>query len=226
MRSEEYGRVVYSGSGLEGLGSGDTKTTVLELFESWWAQALADPRVGEPAAASLATFDAAGGLPDNRILLIKDFDAGGLRFFTNLDSAKGRQLETTPDAAAVMLWHPMFRQVRFRGPVERTTRDEDREYWVTRPQASQLASWSSSQSAPVASREAVTAGFAAAESRFRDTEVPLPEQWGGYRLRPAEVEFWVGMPARLHDRVLWRTSDGRPRPLDSPDGWESQRLQP
>lgn len=226
VRGDEYERVVYAGSGLEELGRGATGPTILELLESWWDQAVADPRVGEPSAASLATYDDATDLPDNRILLIKDFDAHGLRFFTNRDSAKGHQLAATPNAALVMLWHPMFRQVRFRGHVEQTDPAEDLEYWSSRPHASQVASWSSRQSAPVDRREDVTAGFESAEARFLDVDVPLPETWGGYRLRPVEVEFWVGMPARLHDRVLWRSTDGTPHPLDSPERWTLQRLQP
>lgn len=226
MHSQDYERIVYTGSGLESVAPAVPGPTILQLLEQWWADAVADARVGEPSAAGLATFDPQRGLPDNRVLLIKDFDANGLRFFTNRASAKGEQLGRCAAGSAVMLWNPMFRQIRFRGPVEPTSHEEDLDYWLTRPRESQLGSWSSHQSQPVGSREEVTGGFQEAEHRFRDQPVPLPPTWGGFRLRPVEVEFWVGMPARLHDRVLWSTHDHQPAPLDSRDGWRLQRLQP
>lgn len=226
MHGDEYQRIVYTGSGLETAAQSGAGPTPLELLEQWWADAVADPRVGEPSAATLATYDVDRGLPDSRILLIKDFDAEGLRFFTNRASAKGRQLDGTPAAAVTMLWHPMFRQVRFRGPVEKTSRDEDLAYWKTRPRESQIGSSSSHQSQPVESRDTVTGGFTRAEENFRNAQVPLPLTWGGYRLRPVEIEFWVGMPARLHDRVQWRSTGDQPRSMNSHDGWTVQRLQP
>lgn len=226
MHGQEYERIVYTGSGLEHVGQHPGGATILTLFEQWWADAVKDPRVGEPAAATLATYDAASQLPDSRILLIKDFDADGLRFFTNRASAKGRQLARSPGGSVVMLWHPMFRQVRFRGPIEPTSRDEDLEYWATRPRESQLGSWCSRQSAPVDSRGTVTDQFQAAEEQFRNSSVPLPPTWGGYRLRPVDVEFWVGMPGRLHDRIQWHTLDDTPHPLTAQDAWHVQRLQP
>ncbi|NKE09437.1 MULTISPECIES: pyridoxamine 5'-phosphate oxidase [Kocuria] len=224
MHSNDYQRIVYTGTGLEAAGGTEPGPTPLTLLEQWWEAAVADPRVTEPAAATLATFDVGTGLPDSRVLLIKDFDAQGLRFFTNRASAKGQQLETTPAASITMLWHPMFRQVRFRGPVEQTSRDEDLAYWQTRPRESQIGSSSSHQSQPVESREQVAQNFQKVERAHPDGEVPLPTTWGGYRLRPVEVEFWVGMPARLHDRVQW--SADRPLPMDSNHGWSVQRLQP
>ncbi|MDO5619056.1 pyridoxamine 5'-phosphate oxidase [Kocuria sp.] len=224
MHSDDYQRIVYTGTGLETAGTGADGSTPLTLLDQWWSAAVADPRVTEPAAATLATFDVERGLPDSRVLLIKDFDAEGLRFFTNRASAKGRQMTATPAASITMLWHPMFRQIRFRGPVEQTTAEEDLAYWRTRPRESQIGSYSSAQSHVVDSREQITRHFEEVERAYRDVDVPLPATWGGYRLRPVEIEFWVGMPARLHDRVLWRAQ--RPQRMDSNQGWSVQRLQP
>lgn len=226
MHSNDYQRIVYTGTGLEDIGQPGQGPTPLGLLEQWWSAAVADSRVAEPAAATLATFDVQRGLPDSRVLLIKDFDADGLRFFTNRASAKGQQLTTTPAASITMLWHPMFRQIRFRGPVEPTTRDEDLAYWQTRPRESQIGSSCSDQSRPVDSREQVVRNFLAVERACADGPVPLPATWGGFRLRPVEIEFWVGMPARLHDRVQWRSQGDHARPMDANQGWSVQRLQP
>lgn len=226
MRSAEYNRLTYLGAGLEALDPAAPAATCLELLELWWAEAVADDRVSEPSAAAFATYDATSQLPDCRILLVKDFDRLGVRFFTNYQSSKGRQLSAVPGAALTLLWHPMFRQIRLRGPVEPTTAEEDLAYWRTRPRESQIASSVSVQSQLVGSRAELIEAVQAAETRFQGAEVPLPDQWGGYRLRPVEVEFWVGMPARLHDRIRWCCEQGIPLPLDQKEGWECARLQP
>lgn len=226
MRSHDYERRTYQGSGLEGLDPEAPQISCLSLLNRWWIDAVADERVSEPSAAALATYDQPNGLPDSRVLLVKDFDADGIRFFTNRESVKGVQLATSPVAALTFLWHPMFRQVRVRGQVEQTTREEDLEYWMSRPRESQLASSSSAQSQSAGTRSAVLAAYQMAEKEYAGSEVPLPANWGGYRLHPLEVEFWVGMPARLHDRVVWsRTAEG-PGRLDTNEGWSCQRLQP
>jgi pyridoxamine 5'-phosphate oxidase len=175
----------------------------------------------------VATVDEAGH-PDARTVLLKGLDAEGLTFFTNLGSVKARQLRTTPYAAAVLPWHPMYRQVRFRGPVGEVSAQESTAYWATRPRDSQVASRASRQSEPVGSRADLEAMVAAEDERWPDTgspdDVPLPPWWGGFRLQPTTIELWVGQQSRLHDRVVFeRVGDGG---LDDADSWRPHRLQP
>jgi pyridoxamine 5'-phosphate oxidase len=175
----------------------------------------------------LATVDA-GGHPNARTVLLKGLDAAGAEFYTNLGSTKGTELAEAPYAALVLLWHPMFRQVRLRGPVEPVTRAESAAYFATRPRGSQLASRASHQSQPLGSRAELVAAVEAEEARWPDTgsglDVPLPDYWGGFRLRPVEVELWVGQPSRLHDRVRYAAAPGAR--LDDERAWTRTRLQP
>ncbi len=210
----------------EGLSDGVTGPP-LTLMRQWWAEAVADERVVEPDAMAVATVDELGH-PDARTVLLKGLSGKGFEFFTHTTSAKGQQLERNPYAALVMLWHPMHRQVRVRGPVARVSREEAAAYFATRPRGSQVASSASHQSAPVGSRAELERAVADEESRWPDTgspvDVPLPEHWGGYRVRPDVIEFWVGRPSRLHDRITYsRHGSGD---LDDPASWSVTRLQP
>ena len=205
----------------------DVSGPPMGLLAGWWADAVADDRVDEPDAMSLATVDGAGH-PDSRIVLLKGLSARGFEFFTHTTSAKGRQLAGAPYAALVLLWHPMHRQVRVRGPVEPVSREEAAVYFATRPRGSQVASSASLQSAAVGSRAELEQAVADEQARWPDTgspsDVPLPEHWGGYRVRPDTVEFWVGQPSRLHDRILFSRSGSGD--LDDPTSWALTRLQP
>lgn len=199
----------------------------LPLLRRWWAEAVADDRVDEPDAMVVATVDEHGH-PDARTVLLKGLSAAGFEFFTNLDSAKGRQLAGTPYAALVLLWHPMHRQVRVRGEVTPVAREEAAAYFASRPRGSQVASSASRQSAPIGSRAELEQAVAAEEARWPDTgsptDVPLPQRWGGFRVRPDAVELWVGQPSRLHDRILFsRNGSGG---LDDAGSWTLSRLQP
>jgi len=198
---------------------------LLALFR-WYEAATADDRVVEPGAMVVATVDA-DGAPNARTVLLKGLDARGLVFFTNTGSTKGRELLADARASAVLLWHPMYRQVRVRGTVEEVTREEALGYFTSRPRGSQVAAWASAQSHPLASREDLLDAVAAVEERFAGVEtLPLPDSWGGYRVRPVEVELWAGQRNRLHDRWVWVTPDGRPAPLDDADSWQGGRRQP
>jgi pyridoxamine 5'-phosphate oxidase len=199
----------------------------LTLLRDWYAEAVADERIAEPAAMVLATVDGSGR-PNARTVLLKGLDRRGAEFYTNLGSTKAAELAENPYAAVVLPWHAMFRQVRLRGPVEAVSREESAAYFASRPRGSQVASRASHQSQPVAAREDLVAAVEAEEARWPDTgspgDVPLPDYWGGFRLRPVEVEFWVGQPSRLHDRV--RYASPAPAALDDEDAWTRTRLQP
>jgi pyridoxamine 5'-phosphate oxidase len=170
-------------------------------FGRWFAGAV-DSGIAEPNAMVLATVGQ-DGWPAARTVLLKGYDERGLRFFTNLASAKAAELAATPRAAVVFPWHALARQVRVTGAVVPLPREEVEAYWATRPRDSQLGAWASPQSEVVESRAVLDAALASTEASFPG-EVPLPEGWGGYRLVPEVWEFWAGREGRLHDRLRYR----------------------
>ncbi|MEJ5866701.1 pyridoxamine 5'-phosphate oxidase [Pseudokineococcus sp. 5B2Z-1] len=221
-------RVSYTGTGLEDdapLWTADPPLAPLGLLERWYADAAADERVVEPGAVVLATVDA-DGVPDARTVLLKGLDGRGAVVYTNLASAKGRQLEARAHAALVLPWHAMSRNVRLRGRVERVTREESTAYFAQRPRGSQVAAWASAQSQPVGSRADLERRVAELEERFAGQEVPLPPTWGGVRVLPVAVELWAGRASRLHDRAAWTSVTGEPARLDDAGAWRLARLQP
>lgn len=187
----------------------------LEAFAVWFAEALQAEQEVDPHAMALATVDA-GGLPDVRIVLLREHDARGLVFYTNLASVKARQLAAMPQAAVAFHWPTLHRQVRARGPVERVTEEEADAYFASRPRGSQLGAWASPQSQPLAGRDLLDTRLAEVARRFPGV-VPRPPTWGGYRVLPVELELWQGQPDRLHDRVRYRRR---------PDAWVRERLAP
>jgi pyridoxamine 5'-phosphate oxidase len=189
----------------------------LALFQEWYeAATLSEPN--DPNAMSLATVDASG-MPDVRMVLLKDLDPRGLTFYTNLESAKGVELLATPKAAACFHWKSLRRQVRFRGPVERVANDEADQYFATRPRQSRIGAWASAQSRPLESRFALEKAVAKNAARFALGNVPRPDHWSGFRILPVSIEFWHDRPFRLHDRLLFsRAAPGEP--------WTRARLYP
>jgi pyridoxamine 5'-phosphate oxidase len=189
----------------------------LALFQEWYeAATLSEP--SDPNAMSLATVDA-GGMPNLRMVLLKDLDPRGLAFYTNLESAKGVELLTTPKAAACFHWKSLRRQIRFRGPVERVGDEEADQYFATRPRQSRIGAWASAQSRPLESRFALEKAVAKNAARFALGDVPRPAHWSGFRILPVSIEFWHDRPFRLHDRLLF----SRPAPGET---WTRARLYP
>ena len=187
----------------------------VEQFAVWLDRAV-DDALPEPNAVVVATVDGAGR-PDARVVLLKAFDERGLVFYTNYESAKGRQLAARPHAALVFNWLAHERQVRVRGEVGRVSRAETAAYFRSRPKGSQLGAWASEQSRPLASREALMERTRALEAEYEGRDIPRPPHWGGLRIVPAQIEFWQDGEFRLHDRVVF-VRDG--------EGWSGQRMNP
>jgi pyridoxamine 5'-phosphate oxidase len=181
-----------------------------------WIDEAAAAGVDEPTAAALATADAQGR-PSLRFVLVRGIDDEGARFYTNYESRKAGELAANPRAALAFYWPALHRQVRLEGPVERLPAEESDAYFGSRARESRIGAWASRQSRELASREELDAQVAEVERRFSGADVPRPEFWGGYLLRPEVVELWRGRANRLHDREEYRRTA---------DGWSVRRLSP
>ena len=198
----------------------DVDASPLVQVRRWLAEAL-EAGVPEPNAMVLSTVGAAGEVSSRHVLL-KELDDLGFVFYTNLASRKAAQLAQRPRASLCFPWYAMSRQVSVEGSVTLLDRATVEQYWHQRPRESQLGAWASDQSRPVASREALHARLAEVSRQFGDAElIPVPDQWGGYRVLAQRVELWQGQPGRLHDRVVYLLDeDGDDR------RWRLVRLQP
>lgn len=187
------------------------------LFEQWFEDA-AKKELNDPEAMAIATADA-DGLPDLRMVLLKEWSPEGFVFYTNAESAKGRQLAGNMKAALLFHWKSLRRQVRARGPVEPVSDAEADAYYNSRPRDSRIGAWASQQSRPLESRFALEKAVATYAAKYALGDIPRPPYWRGFRIRPVAMEFWSDRPFRLHDRVrFFRDAPG--------EDWRKERLYP
>lgn len=201
---------------LAGLTENELERNPFEQFKKWFTQAVASDII-EPTAMTLATATRSGK-PSARIVLLKSFDEDGFVFFSNYKSRKGRELAANRAAALVFYWAAVERQIRITGTVKKVSRKESEAYFRSRPEGSRVAAWVSKQSQVIDGRSGLEENIARVTARFAKNEIPLPPNWGGYRLVPAEIEFWQGRPSRLHDRLRYSLQKNR--------SWKIERLSP
>lgn len=193
----------------------DVEGHPIDQFEKWWTQAISS-QVDEANAMTLATASA-DGMPSARIVLLKAFDKNGFVFYTNYKSFKGMQLDENPKACLVFFWKELERQVRITGLVKKVPGKESDEYFLSRPQGSQVGAWTSPQSQVIESRQWLDDHYLKLSQEFQHKELKRPPYWGGYVVAPVIIEFWQGRPSRLHDRIQYSLEDG---------SWKIERLAP
>ncbi|MDO8907169.1 MAG: pyridoxamine 5'-phosphate oxidase [Pseudohongiella sp.] len=178
----------------------------IEQFKLWMQQALTTD-LSDPTAMVLGT-SARDGQVSQRVVLLKGLDERGFVFFTNYESRKSREIAVNSKVSLHFPWFAIERQVMIAGVAEKVSVDESRAYFQSRPRDSQLAAWASPQSRVVKSREVMTQQLDTLSKKYAESEIPLPEFWGGFRVRPSEIEFWQGGPNRLHDRFIYSLQPG------------------
>lgn len=199
----------------DGLSKENALPDPIAQFRRWFEQAL-EARLVEPNAMTLSTVDAENS-PNSRTVLLKAYDERGFVFFTNYHSAKAEEIAANAKVALLFPWLALERQVKIRGVAGKISTGESLKYFLSRPRGSQLGAWVSTQSSVITSRSVLEMKLAEIKRKFGEGEVPLPDFWGGYRVKPHSLEFWQGRPNRLHDRLLY-TPEG--------DGWRIKRLAP
>lgn len=187
----------------------------LKLFAQWSEDAL-EAEMPEPNAIALGTVDKLGK-PHVRMVLLKKIDAEGFVFFTNYNSPKAMQISDNPNAAFVLFWPLLERQIRVEGSIEILSTEASDEYYDSRPEGSKIGAWASPQSRPIPNRQYLENLKSDFEEAFQDIAIKRPDFWGGYLLKPNKIEFWQGQPDRLHDRIEYSLEEGE---------WKIQRLAP
>jgi len=208
-RHEDYGQ--------ESLDETHLSADPIKQFGEWLVEA-EENSIYEPNAFVLSTINK-NNTPSSRTVILKGVDHEGFVFFTNFGSRKGEAIESNPHVGAVFGWYAMYRQVLIEGTVQKISDKESETYFHSRPHESQVAAWSSKQSAPIENRTKLDQQFDEALKRFKDKEVPKPDYWGGYKIIPTRIEFWKGRSNRMHDRIAFTRSAEHA-------AWEIQRLQP
>jgi len=184
-------------------------------FELWLKDAIA-AELPDPTAMCVASVDSSGQ-PSQRLVLLKDVNNDGFTFYTNLGSRKASELAENPKVCLHFPWHPLERQVIVYGTAARVPNSQVMQYFLSRPKESQLAAWASEQSRPISTRQALMQKFAEIKHKFEQGDVPLPSFWGGFLIKPHQIEFWQGGEHRLHDRFMYKKSES---------GWQIERLCP
>ena len=187
----------------------------IHLFRQWYLEAV-DSDISDPTIMSLATV-AEDGTPSCRIVLLKEFDERGFVFYTNYQSRKANEIEQNPKVAAVIHWHRLGHQVRIEGRIEKVSEAESDRYFASRPRGSQLGAWASEQSREVESREYLDEALRKRTEEFEGLEIPRPAHWGGFRIIPDRIEFWIDGKDRMHDRQVYEPAE---------NGWRNYRLAP
>lgn len=203
----------YSGKQLD---AASVNPDPFKQFEQWFEEAVG-AQVLDPNAMTLATASSSGK-PSARIVLLRGIDSGGFNFYTNYDSKKGTDIIQNPSVALTFFWVELNRQVRVEGNVEKLSLENSKAYFASRPRESQIAAWASEQSEQIQNREELEERFKEYEKKFEGAEVPCPENWGGFSVKPTMIEFWQGRPNRMHDRIVYT--------LDENGSWPIKRLAP
>lgn len=186
------------------------------LYKNWFEEMETVKNTIEVNAMTVGTIEL-DGYPRNRVVLLKEFNHEGFIFFTNYNSAKGKALLKNPKICLSFFWHEVERQVIIKGIAEKSSEGKARDYFKSRPRGSQLGAWVSNQSNEIASREVLERSLKELETKFMDKEIPKPEHWGGFLVRPLSFEFWQGRANRLHDRILYKKDN---------ENWHISRLAP
>jgi len=199
-----------------GINESELKDNPIDQFEVWLNEAVKN-KLREPNAMFLATATP-DGKPSGRVVLLKGFDERGFIFYTNYGSRKAIELDKNNAASLTFLWLEIYKQVRVEGTVQRISDKESDQYFNSRPRESQIGAWASDQSQPIANRDVLERKMEALEKQFEGKPIPRPENWGGFCVKPQQIEFWLGRANRLHDRILYQRSDD--------NIWTKQRLSP
>ena len=187
-----------------------------DVFLKWIKEAINSNLIEEPNAMNVSTIED-DGYPRSRIVLLKDLSNNGLTFFTNYNSNKGKSINKNNKVCVSFFWPPLERQVIIKGKAKRISNDLSKKYFYSRPRESQIAALISPQSKIIPDRDFLNKSIKSVDEKYKGKKIPMPDHWGGFIIKPFEIEFWQGRPDRLHDRILFKLFNGR---------WESNRLAP
>ena len=187
-----------------------------DVFLKWIKEAINSNLIDEPNAMNISTIED-DGYPRSRIVLLKDLSNNGLTFFTNYNSNKGKSINKNNKVCISFFWPPLERQVIIKGKAKRISNDLSKKYFYSRPRESQIAALISPQSEIIPDRDFLNKSIKSVDEKYKGKKIPMPDHWGGFIIKPFEIEFWQGRPDRLHDRILFKLFNGR---------WKSNRLAP